>query len=301
MPYTAFDATARGERFARALSAALVLGAAAGVYLTGVGLVRTDLTRPAALTAEGVARVNDRVIARDFVERVARDVAEKRNVQLDESLRRSVVDGLIDEELLVQRGIELGLPRIDRRVRSGLTRAAIERIMVAQDSTAPSDADLQAFLDAHPEIFAPAAKLRLRQILFHVIGGDASAALRRAQKAAQRLRAGEDFAAVRTQDGDPELAPIPDALLTRTKLLDYVGPTVLQAAAALAPGATSDPIRSGQAYHLVQVVERDALALPDLARVRDQVRKEYQRQAGDQWLRTTLEQLRSNAEIIVNE
>jgi peptidyl-prolyl cis-trans isomerase SurA len=272
-----------------------------GACLTGAGLIDTGSARPSALPAEDAARVNDRIITRELVDRVTRDVAEKRSVAVDDGLRRSVVAGLVDEELLVQRGIALGLPRVDRRVRSGLTRAAIERIMLAQDETPPSDADLRTFIDGHPEVFAPAAKLRVRQIVFRITGGDTTAALHRAQQAVQRVRAGEDFAAVGAQEGDAELARIPDGLLTRAKLLDYVGPTVVQAAAALPAGAISEPILSGKAYHLVQVQERDASAVPELARVREQALKEYQRRAGDRWLRTRLDQLRRAADITVHD
>jgi hypothetical protein len=193
------------------------------------------------------------------------------------------------------------LPSIDRRVRSGLARAAIERIMREAEFAPPSDAELQAFLDAHPESFAPAVKLRVRNMRFGIVGGNEDAALSRAQAAAQRVAAGEDFVTVKAQAADPEVVPLPDTLLPRGKLLDYLGPTVVQAAAALAPGASSEPIRSANAYNLVQVVEREASGRPELARVREQVLKEYRRQAGDRLLRTTLDRLRDDAVVTVNE
>lgn len=283
------------------VTALLAVGAVAGAFLAASGLIRTDTLAKHALPAEALARVNAQLILRDHVERVTRDVAQKRNVPVDERLRRSVVDGLIDEELLVQRGITLGLAHIDRRLRSGLTRAALDRILSEQPEASPTDPELQRFLAAHPEIFAPAVKLRLRQVFIRVALGNDAEALARAQRATERLRAGEDFTAVRTQVGDPELAPVPDALLTRAKLLDYIGPTVLQAAAALAPGETGDPVRSGNGYHVVQVMDREAAVLPDLARVRDQVLKEVHRRAGDAWLRQTLDHLRSDADITINE
>jgi parvulin-like peptidyl-prolyl isomerase len=297
---TAVEASLRAP-CARLVRTLLLTGALLGAGMAGVGLLRTAASAPRALPADAAARVNDRIIARDLVERVTRDVASKQNVAPDDDLRRSVVAGLIDEELLVQRGVALGLPRIDRRIRSGLSRAAIERIMQERDQTVPSDEELQAFLAAHPEIFSPGAKLRVRQMVFRIAGGDSGAARQRAEQAAQRLRAGEDFAAVRAEVGDREVAPIPDALLTRTKLLDYLGPSVVQAAAALPVGETSEPVRSSNAYHLLQVLERDASALPDLARVRGQVVNEYRRQAGDQWLRSTLDRLRAEADIVIHE
>lgn len=299
MFHTAADSTV-GPRVRR-VDALLVFGLVAGAILTGVGIVATDPRQRLLNADQAAARVNDRVIAHTLVERVTRDVAAQRQVAVDEQLRRSIVEGLVDEELLLQRGVALGLPSIDRRVRSGLARAAIERIMREGKFTPPSDAELQSFLDAHPESFAPAAKLRVRNMRFAVLGGNADGALTRAQAAAQRVAAGEDFAAVKAQAADPEVVPLPDTLLPRSKLLDYLGPTVVQAAAALAPGATSEPIRSANAYNLVQVLEREASGHPDLARVREQVIKEYQRKAGDRLLRTTLDDLRSRAAVTINE
>jgi parvulin-like peptidyl-prolyl isomerase len=298
VPNTADDGTLVALRSAR-LSAVLVVGMVAGAILTGTGLIGTDSRRRPTFSDAAAARVNDRVLTRDLVDRVTRDVAAQRQVPVDEQLRRSVVEGLIDEELLVQRALALGLPSVDRRVRSGLARAAIERIVQGEDFPAPSDAELQSFLDAHPESFSPAAKLRVRHMRFAIVGGDTDAALARATAAGRRLSAGEDFAAVKAQAADPEIAPLPDALLPRGKLLDYLGPAVLQAAVVLPPGTTSEPIRSANAYNLVQVLEREAATRPDFARVRDQVLKEYQRQEGDKWLRATLERLRAEARVTV--
>jgi parvulin-like peptidyl-prolyl isomerase len=286
----------------RAITALLLIGTVTGIALAASGLVHAGSVATPTLRENAVARVNQRLLLRDEVERIARNFAHQRNVPLTDDLRRSVVNAMVDEELLVQRGLELGLPRFDRRLRSSITRVAIDTIMREQDHPEPTDAALHAFLREHPEIFAPAVKMRLRQVFVRVDARrDADAAVARAREAVQRLRAGADIAQVRTELGDTELAPVPDALLSRAKLLDYIGPTVLQAAAALPSGATSDPIRSTGGYHVVQVVERESRPVPDLAQVREQVLKEYRRRAGDAWLRQRLDRLRDEAHVVVDE
>src|SRR5439155_780588 len=107
----------------------------------------------------------------------------------------------------------------------------------------------------------------------------------RGREAAERWRHGEAFDAVRDAVGDAELAPLPDALLPPAKLLDYLGPTALRAALALAPGTVSDPVRSRTGYHVLQVVERrDDDDVPP-AELRAELVAELRRRRGERALR----------------
>ena len=99
--------------------------------------------------------------------------------------------------------------------------------------------------------------------------------------------------------GDPELAPLPEALLPPAKLLDYLGPTALRSALALEPGAVSDPVRSHTGYHVLQVVERREDADVPLDEARPEVVAEFRRRSGERALRTYLEQLRRRGQIEV--
>ncbi len=108
------------------------------------------------------------------------------------------------------------------------------------------------------------------------------------------------MAEVRAALGDAEIVSVPDALLPPAKLVDYLGPTPARAAAALAVGEVSDPVRAGPVFHVVQVVDRQADAAPAFEDVRGQVLAEYRREAGEQALRKYLEDLRARARIELN-
>jgi parvulin-like peptidyl-prolyl isomerase len=82
-------------------------------------------------------------------------------------------------------------------------------------------------------------------------------------------------------------------------LLEALGPLASRAALELAPGATSDVIRSGAGYLLLRVVERGQGSAPDFAAVRDEVRAEYLRRAGDDRLREALVGLRAATDVRV--
>jgi parvulin-like peptidyl-prolyl isomerase len=248
-----------------------------------------------------VARVNGEVIRTEDYERTLTGLAGDRRGGIDPPQRRRVLDRLIDEELLVQRGIELGLTRHDRKVRADLAAAMIASIVAESEDVQPSEAELQAFYEENRAFFTQPGRLRLRQVFCGVAAGAADAAARdRAAAAARRLRAGEAFDGVRAALGDPEVSPLPDALLPAEKLVDYLGPTALRSALSLGVGDVADPVRSGAGYHVVQVVERQSDATPPLAEITAQVAAEFRRRAGDRALRAYLDDLRARADIAVD-
>jgi len=279
----------------------LTLGTAAGIIAAAVGLLSSGRSTSRALSDDAVARVNGQIIRSDDYQRLLNAVQQDRRDPVSAAQRRQLLDRLIDEELLVQRGLELGLARQDPRVRKDLTAAVIDSIVTDTETLQPTDAELQAFYDAHREFFSAADRLRLRQIWCKVATStDATGALVRAQQAVKRLRAGEDFEAVRGAVGDRELAPLPDALLPLNKLADYLGPTALRRAQALAVGGVSEPVRSGSGYHVLQLLDRQSGGTQSFEAVKPQVIAELRREAGDRAMRAYLDDLRNRADVVVS-
>jgi hypothetical protein len=273
------------ERRARAL---LALGAAAGLATAAVSLVH-GTGRP-ALPADAVALVNDVPIRRDDYLRALGAVASDRREVLDDADRRRVLDRLIDEELLLQRGIALGIVRRDRTIRAELVRATMD--LLASSTEAPSTDDLRAFYDAHREYFTEPGRVRVREVLVRTEGRSEAEAHARADEAARRLATGEAFDAVRAGLGDAETAPIPDAFLPATKLREYVGETATAATLARDAGETTAPVRSSMGFHVLQVVARTPPEVPPFDEVVERVRIEYRRRADDTRLRAVLDDLR---------
>ncbi len=112
-----------------------------------------------------------------------------------------------------------------------------------------------------------------------------------------RLRAGEPIAAVDADLGDPQIAPVPDDLLPPTKLREYLGPSATQAALEIEVGGTGAPLQSPAGWHVLQVQERGLAATPPLSEIRDEVRVEMRRRAGDRALREYLDELRERADV----
>jgi parvulin-like peptidyl-prolyl isomerase len=276
----------------------LACGAAAGVALAAFGLLGTDASR-AALPRGVVASVNGKLIqAEDWV-RLVEGLESDTRESASPELRRRVLDRMIDEELLVQRGVELGLVESDRRVRADLTQAMIQSIVVEVEDEKPDEEELRRFHAEQSGFFTQPGRVRAAQVFFRVRApAEDAAAAARAAEASLRLRAGEPLERVRAELGDEEISPLPDALLPPAKLREYVGPTALRAVMELAPGATSAPVRSGTGYHVFRLVEREEPRLPPFEEIAENVRAEWVRRAGDRALRGYLDDLRENAQVV---
>jgi len=282
------------ERRARWL---LALGAATGLAIAIGSLVGGTIDRP--LGADPVALVNDTPIRRDDYLRALGAVATDRRTPLDDADKHRILDRLIDEELLLQRGLALGLTERDHSVRAPLVAATID--LLARANREPTDAELRAFYDANREYFTVPGRVRVGQVFVRVEGRSETDARARADDALRRLRSGELLATVRAALGDEETAPIPDTLLPIDKVREYVGETAARAVADLEVGATSDVVRSSMGFHVLQVRERTDPEVPPYDAIVDRVRAEWRRRADDVALRAALDDLRRGAKVRITE
>ena len=110
----------------------------------------------ASLPPGAVARVNQHLIPRDAWLRAVAAVASERRTPLTDADQRHILDRLVDEELLVQHGVELGLVESDARLRS----TVVSEVMAAARPAALFDeTDQRRFYDEHRDYFAPAGHL----------------------------------------------------------------------------------------------------------------------------------------------
>ncbi len=277
----------------------LALGAGAGLLLAAAGLLRgsgdTDAIPPAA-----VARVNDTLILAERYQQLLAGLETDTREPAGPERQRHVLDRTIEEELLVQRGIELGLAGTDRRVRGNLVSAVIAAVTSDAESSVPEPGVLQRFFDEHRDYFTRPSRLRVRQIYLRAVGPEAEEAARtRAEEARRRLEAGGQFAELRREIGDTEVAEIPDALLPPTKLREYVGPTGLEAVRALEPGQWTPPIQASGGIRILGLVEREGARTPTLDELRPLVQAEWSRREGERALRAYLDELRGRARVRV--
>ncbi|MEM9177146.1 MAG: peptidylprolyl isomerase [Myxococcota bacterium] len=280
----------------------LLVGAAIGLALASAGLLeaRPD---PEALPGDAAAVVGDRTIRRVDYQRVLAGVAGDLRSPVDETMRRRVLDRMIDEELLVQRALELGLAVIDRRVRGELTAGLIDSIVAEVDGEPPSARDVARHYEENRDFFTRPGLIRARTLYFSARREDdpRGTALERARSARDRLLAGDAPDAVEIEFADRQVSPVPDALLPASKIRDYVGPSVLEALLGLAPGTWSEPVEAGGGVHLAIAVDREPPVAPPLAEIEALVRQDLQRRRGDDALRAYLDDLKARTPIQIDE
>lgn len=281
----------------------LLLGAALGLGLASLGLLES---RPAVheLPPGAAAQVGDRVIRRVDYERVLAGVAGDLRSPVDDALRRRVLERMVDEELLVQRALDLGLAVVDRRIRGELTSGLIDSIVAETDGQEPSTQALERHYAEQIDFFTRPGRLRARTLYFSRSRDDGDPrgpALDRAQAARTKLLAGEDLAEVEAALANPQVSPLPNALLPASKVRDYVGPSVLAALETLTPGTWSEPIEAGSGVHLATLVERGDRIIPTFEAIEELVRLDFKRRRGDEALRAYLDDLRGSTPVRMDE
>ena len=278
----------------------LAAGALCGVVIAAAGIVSRD-PGPPAVPAGAVAVVNGAPIqAADYQRALAAVASGRRDGAVGPLLRRHVLERLIDEELLVQRGLELRLAEKDPMARTYLSAAVINLVVSrGEDDIAPADDELRRFYDDNRDYFRHDGRLRAEQIFFRIGQLGRDGARHRADQAARALAEGAEFAQVAAH-GDPPAAILPSTPLRPEKLRDYLGPTVTSALEALAPGEFSPPIESSDGFHIVHLIDREAARVPPFDSVRGQVLAEYRRREGDRRVQQLLAERRARAEIAIS-
>lgn len=212
---------------------------------------------------------------------------------------REVLAFLIDQELLVQRGVAIGLLDSDLTVRKTIAMAVIDAIVAEVLQREPSEEELRAFYTEHQAIFALPARLHL-QHLFVAENGDWDAARVRAEQAAAAIAQGMRFSDARDRYGDRGGVLLPDTPLPLHVLRRHLGPTLAQLALTLTVGETSPPVQSPQGYHLLHLLAAEPEQLRPYEAVTQEVRTEYLRRKRDAALQQHLDRLRHHATILLS-
>jgi len=200
-----------------------------------------------------------------------------------------LVESYIRDEILYREGRSLGLDQDDavikRRVRQKLDVMIEESI--AQNS--PTDADLQAYLDANPETFRKPSVVSFEQVYFGA-EGDVDAKLARARTLLQQ---GADPATL----GQPTLLPARQDHVPLDLVARDFGKEFADALAGLTVGEWSQPVSSGFGMHLVRLNAVEPSQVPALDAVRDVVAREWENARRKRAQAAALAELRKQYEV----
>ena len=186
---------------------------------------------------------------------------------------KGLIDDWVREEIATREAIAMGLDKDDTVIRRRL-RQKLE--FVSDDIAAqiePTDADLNAYLQAHPESFRIEPRFTFSQVYLNPdkhgdnLARDAAkllAQLRQAGGMADTSALGDSLLLERTYQSTPT-----------GEVAKQFGDEFAAKLGELSPGQWQGPIESGYGVHLVLVSERTEGRLPELAEVHDVVRREW--------------------------
>jgi hypothetical protein len=275
----------------------LLLGALAGLLLALSGLIDKWALSSGALPDNVVARVGDLAIPEERYFQVLNDLAADKRAPLTAADRNFVLDRLIDEELLILRGIELGLAESSPEVRKAIAAAVIAQVAAEAEAAIPTEAELRHLYESDPEFFATTARYRLH---WWRSSGSGEEARQAALRAYDILVADARPASGLSATGVQRVNLLPDEMLPLTKIADYLGPALTMKVPELNPGTYSRPIAAGDRFHILHLFERQEGGVPPLAEIRPVVEAEYDRRAGQKALSDYLQWLRQRTQITVN-
>lgn len=204
----------------------------------------------------------------------------------------ALIDNFIAEEILYRQALAMGLDQNDSVVRRRLIQKMEFFTADTVDLLSPSDADLEAYLQAHTEQFMHPSVFSFEQIYISTDlpadALDARIAEIQAQLAAEEPVQG----AVRTLPRDFSES---SALQVDRQFGQGFADQIEQ----LPLNQWSAPIRSGLGLHIVKVTSLQKSYLPPLAEIRSQVQREWQTTKRRELKTAMIENLKENYAIVI--
>jgi hypothetical protein len=186
---------------------------------------------------------------------------------------RSQVREYIREEAAYREALAMGLDRDDTIVRRRLR----QKLEFLSDDLAtrvePTDADLQTFLQAHPDLFQTEPLFSFRQVYLNPQEHAANFRADEARLLAELQHTGLD--ADLSSLGDPFLLAPSYQNISLAEVKQEFGDHFASALAGLPTNRWRGPVISGYGTHFVFLSQRAEGNLPALAEIRDQVRREW--------------------------
>jgi EpsD family peptidyl-prolyl cis-trans isomerase len=202
------------------------------------------------------------------------------------------LDDMIDEELLIQRALELGILRRDSNVRVAIIQAMEKSILNEERGRSVPEDAVRGFYREHPDLFTEPRLLQLEEIVVSDarIAPELAAALAGGASATSLAEARQGVSATRL----PPVPLSPDALSRRY-------PEDVLARVEVAAAGDVLTFDGERGVHLLKVVAVREAHLPAFEDIRLSVLDELQMQRLDAAYEDYLAWLRQRADIRINE
>ncbi|HEY4030518.1 MAG TPA: hypothetical protein VGM25_09265, partial [Caulobacteraceae bacterium] len=177
----------------------LAFGAVVGLGIAGFGLFTAKGTASHTVPPEMAALVNQQpILISDFTTQLQSEFGIPISKATEEQ-RKKVLSDMINEELMVQRGLEMNLPGSDPDVRTAIVAGVELQNSANVLAKQPTEAEMQAYYTAHKDRYRTQGVLTLFDVyLAPAPGKDVKAVMAEVSKA---LKAGASVDAVKAKYG----------------------------------------------------------------------------------------------------
>ena len=217
--------------------------------------------------------------------------------------KAQVLHAMINEELLVQRGIVQDMPEQDPDVRTVVVDAVNGQVTAPALANRPTDDQLRAFYNAHRQNYGTQGTMTLVDLVLHV-GGFENAnqsveqALADAAQAVYELRSGASLDEVKQHFGFEDSGKVKGMELDFAAQI-HLGQKLFSAAKDLTDGEVSDPVINDDGVHVLVMQARSPPVFTSFEDVRNNVYNDYSKMVREQIENQNLDFLRRSSQIIL--
>jgi parvulin-like peptidyl-prolyl isomerase len=237
---------------------------------------------------QAIARVGEKEISRKKFDEIIKVLDDQSNSELSLEKKNLIRERLIDEELLVQRAIELDLIRNDSLVKGNVIQTMFQYIINSSELDEPSEAELREYFIKEKNYFSSGKRYKLKNYTFRNLSD--------AEIARNSLTQSNFENFVRLVETKNTI-DLPNVFLTPQKIRDYLGPKVLQELPNLEKGDFSNIFEINQVPSIVICIDILLDNNPKFEEIIEQIKNKYFRDREDSLVKEYIENLRNFYEI----
>jgi hypothetical protein len=237
---------------------------------------------------QAIARVGEKEISRQKFEEIIKVLDDQSKSELTLEKKNLIRERLIDEELLIQRAIELDLVRNDSLVKGNVIQTMFQYIINSNDLAEPSEAELREYFSKEKNYFSSGKRFKLKNYTFRNLND--------AETARNSLNQGNLESFLRLVETENSV-DLPNVFLTPQKIRDYLGPKVLKELPSLEKGGFSNIFEINQVPSIVICIDVLLDNNPKFEKIIDQIKNKFIRDREDSLVKEYIENLRNFYEI----
>ena len=237
---------------------------------------------------QAIARVGEKEISRQRFEEIIKVLDDQSNSELTLEKKNLIRERLIDEELLIQRAIELDLVRNDSLVKGNVIQTMFQHIINSSELVEPSEAELREYFSKEKNYFSSGRRYKLKNYTFRNLN-DAETAINLLNQSNL-----ESFLKLVETESAIDL---PNVFLTPQKIRDYLGPQVLEELPSLEKGGFSNIFEINEVPSIVICIDILLDNNPKFEEIAEQIKNKFIRDREDSLVKEYIENLRNFYEI----